>query len=210
MEAKILRTLATLGVPGVALGVFYLLLRQFGFQFTTIGPVASAAIAILFLLLVAGVTLYALRHFGTTVGSARPVTDSGLQADGTTGDGRAVGQLDIDDVVITKRSKRIDLDVRVRNSGARTVNITRANLQILSRLPAAAVYVPSAKYDLLVEGTDNVIPVAHALPPDTVDRFIIRVGFSAFNSSCAFQARLLLTYDGERVVISKAFGFFSG
>jgi hypothetical protein len=74
MEARILRTLTALGVPGVALGIFYLLLRQFGFQFSTIDPVASAGIAILFLLLVAGVTLYALRHFGAA--TSRPATDS--------------------------------------------------------------------------------------------------------------------------------------
>jgi hypothetical protein len=81
MEARILRTLAALGVPGVALGVFYLLLRQFGFQFSTIDPVASAGIAILFLLLVAGVTLYALRHTGAAVASVAPATGSDLQAD---------------------------------------------------------------------------------------------------------------------------------
>lgn len=81
MEARILRTLATLGVPGVALGVFYLLLRQFGFQFSTIGPIASASIAILFLLLVAGVTLYALRHFGVAVTSPQPVTGSASRTD---------------------------------------------------------------------------------------------------------------------------------
>lgn len=62
MEAGILRTVVGLGVPGVALGIFYLLLRQFGFQFSTIDPTASACIAILFLLIVGGVTLYALRH----------------------------------------------------------------------------------------------------------------------------------------------------
>jgi hypothetical protein len=81
MEDRILRALATLGVPGVALGVFYLLLRQFGFQFSTIDPVASAGIAILFLLLVAGVTFYALRHTGAAVASARPTTGSDLQTD---------------------------------------------------------------------------------------------------------------------------------
>jgi hypothetical protein len=68
-------------VPGIALGIFYLLLRQFGFQFSTIDPVASAAIAVLFLLLVAGVTLYALRHFGAAVSSARPRVGMDLHAD---------------------------------------------------------------------------------------------------------------------------------
>lgn len=60
MESKILRALAVLGVPGVALGVFYLLLKQFGFEFSKIGPVASAVIVIVFLFLVGGITFFAL------------------------------------------------------------------------------------------------------------------------------------------------------
>ena len=49
MEARILRVVAALGIPGIALGVFYLLLRQFGFEFSLIAPGASAAIAVFFL-----------------------------------------------------------------------------------------------------------------------------------------------------------------
>ena len=60
MEARILRILAPLGLPGLALGVFYLLLRQFGFQFSVISPATSGVIAILFLLIVGTVTLYTI------------------------------------------------------------------------------------------------------------------------------------------------------
>ena len=60
METKLIKILTPLGVPGVALGVFYLLLKGFGFNFSTIGPTWTAIIAILFLLVVGGVTVYAL------------------------------------------------------------------------------------------------------------------------------------------------------
>jgi len=60
MENKIIRALVNLGVPGVALGIFYLLLKEFGFEFSTIGASWSACIAILFILVVGGITFYAL------------------------------------------------------------------------------------------------------------------------------------------------------
>ena len=60
MEAKIIKSLIVLGVPGVALGVFYLLLKSFNFNFGEINGTLSALIAILFLLIVGGVTIYAL------------------------------------------------------------------------------------------------------------------------------------------------------
>ncbi|MCK4831021.1 hypothetical protein KA005_85715 [bacterium] len=63
MESKIIKTLVVLGVPGVALGVFYLLLRQFNFQFDIISPSWAAIIAILFLLTVAAITLYAIHRW---------------------------------------------------------------------------------------------------------------------------------------------------
>jgi hypothetical protein len=60
MEAKVIRSLATLGVPGVALGIFYPLLRGFNFQFSQIDPVITGLVAVLFLLLTASMTAYAL------------------------------------------------------------------------------------------------------------------------------------------------------
>jgi hypothetical protein len=60
METRLIRSLAVLGVPGVALGLFYLLLRTFNFQFAQIGPTWGAVIAILFLFVVGAVTLLAL------------------------------------------------------------------------------------------------------------------------------------------------------
>ena len=57
METKFIRVLVALGVPGVALGIFYLLLRGFGFQFETISPTWAAIIAIIFLVIVGGSNL---------------------------------------------------------------------------------------------------------------------------------------------------------
>ncbi|NQT36780.1 MAG: hypothetical protein HQ581_04785, partial [Planctomycetes bacterium] len=61
METKLIRSLIVLGVPGVALGFFYLLLKKFDFEFEAVGPMWSAIVAIVFLLVVGAVTLYALR-----------------------------------------------------------------------------------------------------------------------------------------------------
>lgn len=71
MESRLLRSLVVLGVPGVALGVFYLLLRAFNFQFAQIEPISAAIIAILFLVVVGGVTLFALHLW-------RPTRPSGV------------------------------------------------------------------------------------------------------------------------------------
>jgi hypothetical protein len=58
MESRILKTLAVLGVAGGARRALYPLLRQFGSSFSTIAPTASAGIAVLFLLIVGGITFY--------------------------------------------------------------------------------------------------------------------------------------------------------
>jgi len=60
LEHKVLRVATILGVPGFALAVMYLLLRSFGFSFATIDPLMSGAIAIVFLLIVGGITSFAL------------------------------------------------------------------------------------------------------------------------------------------------------
>jgi hypothetical protein len=66
MEARFIKALVALGVPGVALGIFYLLLKAFNFQFSQIGAEATALIAILFLLVVGFVTVRALDLWAPT------------------------------------------------------------------------------------------------------------------------------------------------
>ncbi|MFJ2529897.1 hypothetical protein [Pseudomonas helmanticensis] len=63
MESKFIKVLVGLGVPGVALGIFYLLLRSFNFEFSSINPTWSAIIVVLFLSIVGGVTVFALHRW---------------------------------------------------------------------------------------------------------------------------------------------------
>jgi hypothetical protein len=63
MESRILKSLIVLGVPGVALGVFYLLLRSFNFRFGEIERTWAAIIAIIFLVIVGAITIFALLRF---------------------------------------------------------------------------------------------------------------------------------------------------
>ena len=75
METKIIRVLVTLGIPGVALGIFYLLLRTFSFQFAQVNATWTAAIVIIFLLIVGGITLFALHRWAP----ARPLQASAMR-----------------------------------------------------------------------------------------------------------------------------------
>jgi hypothetical protein len=79
MESRLIRSLVSLGVPGVALGIFYLLLRRFNFQFSTIDPFWAAIIAILFLILVAGIIFYTL-HRWAPVRKDSGITETDHQA----------------------------------------------------------------------------------------------------------------------------------
>ena len=56
---------------GVALGIFYLLLRRFNFEFATIGSTAAEIIAVLFLLIVGTVTFYAIHRWAPQRNSAQ-------------------------------------------------------------------------------------------------------------------------------------------
>ena len=192
--------MVVLGIPGVALGVFYLLLRQFGFSFSVISPIASALIASLFLLIVGGITFYAINRWA-------PANENRHQI--TTNYQNMAEWLHIDDILISKSEKNIKLDIRIRNSGYGAVNLTRADLQILEREPFAAAYHPSASYDLLVESDHNVISVAHVLQSNEVDSFILRLGFTEWNTSCGFMAQLILYYNDKFTVISRPLQFAS-
>jgi hypothetical protein len=74
METKFIRVLATLGIPGVALGIFYLLLKAFKFQFAQVDGTWTAAIVILFLLVVGAITLFALHRWAPVRHTEPPVT----------------------------------------------------------------------------------------------------------------------------------------
>lgn len=63
MDSKFIKPLVTLGVPGVALGIFYLLLKSFNFEFSAVDSTWTVVIVILFLLIVGCVTLFALHRW---------------------------------------------------------------------------------------------------------------------------------------------------
>src|SRR5205814_153857 len=51
-----------------------------------------------------------------------------------------LGPLKVDDVVVKKGWNCVKLDVRLRNAGTETVNVTRADLHVMKRVPYAGVY----------------------------------------------------------------------
>ena len=112
-------------------------------------------------------------------------------------------------VRIEKGWNCVKLDVRLRNAGTETVNVTRADLHVMKRVPYAGVYKASARYDLILEAEHNMVALAHVLQPNEVDRFVLRVGFSKWNTSCGFEAELILSYNGGYEARSKRFQFSS-
>jgi hypothetical protein len=60
MDINLWKVFASLGVPGLALGVFYILLRSFKWRFPAVPKVWVGPIIVLFMLLVGSVTFYAL------------------------------------------------------------------------------------------------------------------------------------------------------
>ena len=60
MESKLFKVFASLGVPGLALGVFYMLFRVFDWQFPIVPTIWVGPIIILFMLLTSGIVFYTL------------------------------------------------------------------------------------------------------------------------------------------------------
>jgi len=65
MGPRIIRSLIVLGVPGVALGIFYLLLEGFHFEFAALSKEQSFVVVILFISSVVGVILFALHRYAS-------------------------------------------------------------------------------------------------------------------------------------------------
>jgi hypothetical protein len=105
----------------------------------------------------------------------------------------------VDDVLVDRRSDRVVLDIRVRNAGERSVNITRAAVRILTRKPFLTAYAASAQYDLLIDGDHNEAEVAHHVKPDDVDRFTLTLGFANQELGCAFTAEVVLRFNRDQI-----------
>ena len=59
-EIELWKIFASLGIPGFALGVFYMLFRRFKWKFSKVPRIWGGPIIILFMLLSSGLTFYAL------------------------------------------------------------------------------------------------------------------------------------------------------
>ncbi len=60
MESKLFRIFVSLGVPGLALGIFYLLFRTFDWTFPIVPSNWVGPIIVLFMLLTSSIVFYAL------------------------------------------------------------------------------------------------------------------------------------------------------
>lgn len=114
----------------------------------------------------------------------------------------ACGGLVLDDVVSEKEGLHVRLDVRLRSEAARDLNITRAAVVVVKQIPGRSAYVPSADYDLMIEGPRSEKAVAHLLHPGEVDSFVLRLGFSESYSAKLLEAQLVLRYNRDCTVTS--------
>lgn len=62
METKLIKSLAPMGMPGISLGLLYLLLVSFDFSFSTVSPVWSAIIIITIIIIFSFLTFYSLLY----------------------------------------------------------------------------------------------------------------------------------------------------
>ena len=84
MPEGVWKIFISLGVPGLALGVFYALLRVFSWDLSSLNPIIQVGLVILFLLIVAVITLMALRMW-------RPNPQMRSKSSVKVGSGSAVG-----------------------------------------------------------------------------------------------------------------------
>jgi hypothetical protein len=115
----------------------------------------------------------------------------------------------IDDVHVSQDHRRVGLDVRVRNTGTATANLTRVAVRILDRERYLAAYAPSADYDLLVDGDGGETGVGHSLLPGEVDSFLVRLGFAEEEFGHAFTAELDIRYNGDQCATYRPLRFDS-
>ena len=76
VDSKFIRPLIALGVPGVALGIFYLLYNRFDFKLSQIDATWTVVVIITFMLVTAGVTVFALHRWAPQRDHADGATES--------------------------------------------------------------------------------------------------------------------------------------
>ncbi len=122
------------------------------------------------------------------------------------------GALSVDDVFLVKQAnspatQQLVLDVRLRHGGTGPVpvNITRATVLLTNKTSERAPYVPSASYDLLIQGDRSEAVLAQRLGPGEVDRILIRLAFTKETGAYQYMAKLQLLYNGGCMAESTLF-----
>lgn len=81
-EIELWKVFASLGIPGLALGVFYMLSRQFKWKFPQVPRIWVGPIIILFIISVSGITLYALTLWAPTFDKNKSSVQNHMQTKG--------------------------------------------------------------------------------------------------------------------------------
>ncbi len=121
---------------------------------------------------------------------------------------RNIAVLRIDDVGVRHFGAGwVELDVRLRNAGSGTANLTHLDLHVLERHNAMAVIPPSATYELMLHPClpHNLIRIAHVLEPGDVDRVLVRVGNKW--GPQLIEAEILVHFNGSRSAASNPIAF---
>lgn len=88
-QVELWKVFISLGVPGLTLGVFYMLFRKFEWQFSKVPRQWVGPIVVLFLILTAGIIFYALTLWAPQNGNRETENRSNIS---TTGDNSPVIQ----------------------------------------------------------------------------------------------------------------------
>ena len=104
------------------------------------------------------------------------------------------------------RSMNPVLDIKLLNNSDETIFLTQITAVVIERHPYTAMVPPSAEYDLLIASGRNTLNLSHSLKPNEVDRMIIKLGATRYNSACYFKMKLEFNYNGDKKIESDPFG----
>ena len=161
---------AGLGIPGIALGVFYMLFRSFKWNFPKVPRAYVGPIIILFMLLTSSVVIYSLSLFSPK---------------GSGGSPKSIPDLNLVDL---SPAKGLSLDFKLKNSGIDSAFLHNVVLRFRKEYPSdvwsECSYVDAHIYEVEIPETlqSNLstekeieinIPISQSVPPNGVDRFIV-------------------------------------
>lgn len=132
MESKLFKIFASLGVPGLALGVFYMLFKKFNWQFPIVPTEWVGPIIVLFMLLVSGIVFYALTIY-------KP-SDKALA--GPNGMVQVLGELDL---YLKDKSQKLNNDTAKKNENEQKIIVNEARAAVQSAINHTKHYIASKK-----------------------------------------------------------------